>query len=395
MGEKRKDFSIATKDLIAKRAGYKCSFPGCGKLLVGPSSDEKKSVSVGECAHIYSAVPGGPRGQGNLSEEELVSANNGIYLCSVHHTMIDNAGGKKYTAEELMLMKEMHEFDISCELGENQYPLLWIKSVKYISSPNISDNLIVSLTKNTIITGTNASGKSTFIENLYSALTEENVERWTGKSMEIEISLSNAVRGGFVFKSSDGRHSYIKDGKTLPYVPDRIEVFALLDKQYNDSGYNDVSTLAQILGLEENYVVGMIESADFSNSYYTKSARIIQEVDEEDSSITRTIIKVMPKEEYTFEHDYEQLSGTEKTMFTLDLVLAYLTMLSQTRPTLLLIDWYPFCCLYGDVLKFYLHKIHLVSNKFQSIIVTYERFDTEWTGWSEYRFEKNNIKPKI
>ena len=248
---------------------------------------------------------------------------------------------------------------------------------------------------NTIITGTNASGKSTFIENLYSALTEENVERWTGKSMEIEISLSNAVRGGFVFKSSDGRHSYIKDGITLPYVPDRIEVFALLDRQYNDSGYNDVSTLAQILGLEENYVVGMIESADFSNSYYTKFARIIQEVDEEDSSITRTIIKVMPKEEYTFEHDYEQLSGTEKTMFTLDLVLAYLTMLSQTRPTLLLIDWYPFCCLYGDVLKFYLHKIHLVSNKFQSIIVTYERFDTEWTGWSEYRFEKNNIKPRI
>lgn len=37
----------------------------------------------------------------------------------------------------------------------------------------------------------------------------------------------------------------------------------------------------------------MTESADLYNSYYTKSARIIQEVDEEDSSTTMLILDLL------------------------------------------------------------------------------------------------------
>lgn len=85
----RIDFSQATKDIIAQRAAYRCSFPGCNKLLIRPDTDSEKSLNLGECAHIYSAAEDGPRGRGRLSEEQLRSHSNGIYLCHRHHKMID------------------------------------------------------------------------------------------------------------------------------------------------------------------------------------------------------------------------------------------------------------------------------------------------------------------
>lgn len=55
----RYDFTSEAKKHIARRAGYRCSFPGCNKLLVGPDTDSTKSIEFGECAHIYAASEDG------------------------------------------------------------------------------------------------------------------------------------------------------------------------------------------------------------------------------------------------------------------------------------------------------------------------------------------------
>ncbi len=117
--ESRVEFDDKTKEIIARRAGYKCSFPSCNKTLVGPGVENNESITIGECAHIFSAVPKGPRTDGGLSDAELKRPENGIYLCRNHHKIVDSkAKDNKYTSDLLTRYKSRHEFLISAELGE-------------------------------------------------------------------------------------------------------------------------------------------------------------------------------------------------------------------------------------------------------------------------------------
>ena len=66
----RDDFTLQTKDLLAKRVGYRCSNPGCRQATSGPRSDPEKSINVGFAAHISAAASGGPRYDEALSPEQ-------------------------------------------------------------------------------------------------------------------------------------------------------------------------------------------------------------------------------------------------------------------------------------------------------------------------------------
>lgn len=100
----RDNFSQKTKDIIASRVGYKCSFPGCDKQTVGPHTDINKTVSVGVAAHISAAAPGGPRYDPYMTEDERKSPENGIWLCETHATLIDK-DPNKYTIAVLQSYK--------------------------------------------------------------------------------------------------------------------------------------------------------------------------------------------------------------------------------------------------------------------------------------------------
>jgi hypothetical protein len=83
------DFSAATKRLIAQRAGYVCAYPNCMAPTSGPSTDGKRAVNVGEAAHITAASENGPRYDATLTPEQRQDAENGIWMCSTHATLID------------------------------------------------------------------------------------------------------------------------------------------------------------------------------------------------------------------------------------------------------------------------------------------------------------------
>ena len=86
----RDDFSKATVDLLAKRAGYLCSNPECGILTVGAAPTADKSMIVGVAAHITAASPGGPRYDPTLTPEERRHHSNGIWLCEIHGKAVDS-----------------------------------------------------------------------------------------------------------------------------------------------------------------------------------------------------------------------------------------------------------------------------------------------------------------
>jgi hypothetical protein len=102
----RDDFSQATKELLARRAGYRCSM--CQNPTVGPHSESRRHIFLGEASHIYSAAPSGPRAKLSLTSEERASASNGIHLCKMHARLID-VDVAAYPAELLIKIKLAHE----------------------------------------------------------------------------------------------------------------------------------------------------------------------------------------------------------------------------------------------------------------------------------------------
>lgn len=108
MSSNRDDFSPAVKDILAKRAAYRCSNPACKKITVGAQKGDSKSISIGIAAHIAAAAPKGPRYDASMTAEERMSADNGIWLCANCSTLIDK-DEHYYTVELLHSWKKQAE----------------------------------------------------------------------------------------------------------------------------------------------------------------------------------------------------------------------------------------------------------------------------------------------
>jgi hypothetical protein len=110
----RDNFSRKVRDILAGRAGHKCSV--CEKTTSGPSTEPKGVLSDGVAAHITAASPGGPRFNPTLSFEERRSVENGIWACTQHGREID-ADRSGYSVATLQGCKRRREETAAKELG--------------------------------------------------------------------------------------------------------------------------------------------------------------------------------------------------------------------------------------------------------------------------------------
>lgn len=108
MQRNRDDFSKPIKDLLAKRAGYRCSNPECRHITIGANSNPQKSINIGVASHISAASKGGPRYNPNINSQERASIENAIWLCQTCSVLIDK-DPNKYTVDIL------HKWKISAE----------------------------------------------------------------------------------------------------------------------------------------------------------------------------------------------------------------------------------------------------------------------------------------
>lgn len=104
----RDNFSNITKEILAKRVGFKCSNPACKKITIGAHSIVDKIINLGVAAHITAASEGGPRFCRKMKSEERVSIKNGIWLCQNCAKLIDADTGK-YSISELLRWKSIAE----------------------------------------------------------------------------------------------------------------------------------------------------------------------------------------------------------------------------------------------------------------------------------------------
>lgn len=117
----RDDFSRRTIETIARRVNYRCSNPDCRRQTAGPSAEPDRAVIVGEAAHITAASPDGKRYDVGLTPDQRQHPDNGIWLCAVCHTLIDNDPAR-YTADLLRQWKAQAEQSARIEL-ERREPL--------------------------------------------------------------------------------------------------------------------------------------------------------------------------------------------------------------------------------------------------------------------------------
>src|SRR2546427_2219489 len=104
----RDDFTSATRELLAKRVGFKCSNPGCRQPTSGPQADPSGAVNIGVAAHITAASADGPRYDATLTPEQRREADNGIWLCQTDAKLVDN-DAVRYTVPSLRAWKAQAE----------------------------------------------------------------------------------------------------------------------------------------------------------------------------------------------------------------------------------------------------------------------------------------------
>lgn len=86
----REEFTLQTQQVLAERAGLRCSCDGCDQPTSGPRSDSDQSINVGVAAHITAASPGGPRYEPSLTTEQRRAPTNGNRLCQECASLVDN-----------------------------------------------------------------------------------------------------------------------------------------------------------------------------------------------------------------------------------------------------------------------------------------------------------------
>lgn len=141
---KRLNFDNKTKIQIAARVGFICSYPNCNQATLGPDGKDG-FVILGEAAHIYGAVHGdsnkNPRpSPESISEDNLKSFENGIWLCRHHHKLIDSIWGEnEHTPDDLKKYKKDAEERQKQELVEKNHEIA--KRI-FDSIPSFSSNNI-------------------------------------------------------------------------------------------------------------------------------------------------------------------------------------------------------------------------------------------------------------
>jgi hypothetical protein len=333
----RIDFSEKTRTILAGRAGYQCSHPDCDMITIGPGDTYEQTSSVGEAAHIYSASTNGPRGQNGLTEEDLKSVNNGMWLCKTHARLIDTNSGQGFTASQLISWKQLHEEAIKRRQGRIHRNVGWISKIRIISSPIFVDDSIINLGKVTLLESSkNAAGKTAICEWLAVVGSDYSPQRWIpslGKEIKFRIDVL-LPEPHTINVAIDGMNYGIDiDGVDSPFcaIPFKSfffgrEVFKVEGKErLKESEY-----LCKALNVDIYTLKKLFNKIGFSE--YSKIRKIALSDFDEDNDIECTL------KHRNFSVSFNALSGGESSSLIFELLIAKMQSYAEFTPLIFFIE---------------------------------------------------------
>lgn len=390
---KRADFSQKTRELTAQRAGYRCSFPGCGRLTVGPAENPQDSSKTGIAAHIYGAATsgGGPRGTGGLSYDELKSPENAIWLCGHCANLIDKHGGEEHPPEKLHSYKALHETRIAHEHTGIHTPFGWIHKFTAHSSPLFSDGLEIEFAKLNLIVGGNSVGKTALCEWIAGISNPAYLERWETINPDYLKRLSGRVDysdpdphwievdflcSKYPRYKLDGKQTFLSTDSIKVIFPERIE------HPYREIS-NDRDIVANSIKLHPYELQALCDELANTSDFF-KGVRF----EENDKGVYMHLeVQTATRIESRL---LRILASSECERLMLELGMIAATKLSITRPTFLILDansWK----INTDWLRRYAEILSSPECRFQTIVSTRlmdMNFDeVTWSGWKVIRLD--------
>lgn len=387
MNNKRIEFKKSTKEIIRRRAGYKCSFPGCGKTIVGPGKKCNDYELIGEVAHIFSAKPNGPRSNGGLSEKELKQPNNGILLCRNHHKIVDSNKGNKFSSEALLSYKSLHEQNIALEVGSLKNPFGWIEYIEVNKSHLFKDVTKLLLGKVTYFYGENASGKTSICKFIEGAFDIEKLSIWNNFKIEFSIKYYNPLKKNIKVCNDDESFYYLIEGNKHFINPYDFTVISIFTKKLT-SCIDDIDFFSKLLEVSRLTIESMIKNNTNEIGITTEKFEIRERTNSDGEKIKDIYLEVGNNHVQPF----KSLSSGEKSRAILDISIGIARFLSKYKPILLVIDYVEVNSLSNNWIDQYIS--YLFSNKvtFQTIWVSsIKRKNIDWVGWQIAKF--NNRAP--
>ena len=123
------------KLFLAFRSGGVCAHPECQVRLTQDPAGDDEGVVIGEAAHIFGEKPGSARFDPIKPIEFRNSAENLIYLCPNHHTLIDKQP-ETHTVDKLFFWKSNHEREMRKAPAEPSVEVTYDELQRATESPS-------------------------------------------------------------------------------------------------------------------------------------------------------------------------------------------------------------------------------------------------------------------
>ena len=373
------DFSPTTKEIIAKRAGYLCSFPNCGRLLVGPSTLPTQFSFVGHVAHIFPSGANGPRADSGISKDQLQSPPNGILLCAHHHSVVDSDQGSKYSPSVLRSFKDMHELHISFMLHQYSSPIGWIDKLSIAESPIFEQRVDIRFGKITLIYGANGAGKTTICDLIRGAFKPSGLVRWLKKQFEYSLSYfsPNEHQVNVCLKNNKITYTIDTDKEEMFLNPYNISIVSPVESPRWLPEDDDISFLSRMLSIDEVLFLNMIQDKSAISGITFKDFELQNVLDDYGRPARRLKVTFLNGRSV----DYGNISGGQKSCCQLDIIISLAQFLAKYRPCTLVLDTEAGNTMDPDNTKRYIEYLSSSSIRFQTIWVSAKGQKIDWTGW--------------
>ncbi|WP_448190652.1 hypothetical protein [Azospirillum sp. sgz301742] len=353
----RDNFSPKVKDVLAKKSGYICSFPGCHRLTVGPSADRSSGVSmVGVAAHITAAAKTGPRYDKDMLPEERASEGNGIWMCQTHGKLIDD-NESKHTVVALRRWKKQHEDWVFSRVSAGERRIRsGLAEIKLSEIGIFSENEKVVLGRHNIVFGRSDSGKTTFCQAI-AALSGGAHYNWfserfgfcrgssgspiieagviaSGMYHSVKLSQQTLDLKGSKAKFRNRLHIEVNGGVYVDWPRQMFKVLHF-DGQlyYRRGGLKDtfreaIRYLSSIFQITEDVMWDSLREELFSTSAFGYKFR----------RVGKYSVNILVPDGRSFFLPVENLSHTEKTFALIDIAIKFVTSLKSDTPWLVIFD---------------------------------------------------------
>lgn len=377
--------------------------PQCGRVTIGPDSQPAEFVDTGVAAHIFSASPRGPRGQGGLSDEQLASPANAIWLCATHARVVDANRGAGYPAPLLLSYKGLHEARTFREQHGLGPAVFWFQELTLHHSPLFAPNTNLRFGKLTVLVGENSKGKSALCEWISSFVNPGDLWRWIKPFSPLDAELRLHIPDQHVVRMQFSTPQQLRF--TVDSIPSASQplplCFVFLREDLADSlaqEMDDLDWISRRLDIDVLVLPNLFEWVERSGFGWAKNLELRDRPtdDEEEKTPEGKWLYVDVKSSKGF--PFRALSGSEQTLVLLELALAYAQSRARYAPTMLVLDsgmWR----LDREVFQHVADYLCSGDLLFQSVIVipppAKQFAEPTWAGWEIARLKPSAMGTTI